>query len=151
MEIRTMKAKKKCSKSGEIEVFNTELIYSRVMCLLSIRRISLEDVLKYEVPPILLPLFENIGETRALKSKSDLTSRIYEAFQILMLNVVITDDSKQLSATSWPTKSSVRDLGDDLYHLVLSCWTVNVDIYLVFKRYYKYSIKGLRGAQRTDP
>ena len=71
-----MKAKKKCSKSGEIEVFNTKLIYSRVMCLLSIQRISLEDVLKYEVPPIMLPLFENIGETRALKSKSDLTSQI---------------------------------------------------------------------------
>ena len=48
-EVKTMKSGKKCSKSGEIEVFNTELIYSRVMCLLSIGRITLEDVLKYEL------------------------------------------------------------------------------------------------------
>ena len=40
-EVRTMKFGKKCSKSGEIEVFNTELIYSRVMCLLSIGKITL--------------------------------------------------------------------------------------------------------------
>ena len=34
-EVRTMKSEKKCSKSGETEVSNTELIYSRVICLLS--------------------------------------------------------------------------------------------------------------------
>ena len=53
-----MKFGKKCSKSGEIEVFNTELIYSRVMCLLSIARITLEDVLNYGLSPIPLSLFE---------------------------------------------------------------------------------------------
>ena len=30
--VRTMKSGKQCSKSGKIEVLNTELIYSRVMC-----------------------------------------------------------------------------------------------------------------------
>ena len=34
-EVRTMKSRRKGSKSWEIEVFNTELIYSRVMYLLS--------------------------------------------------------------------------------------------------------------------
>ena len=58
MDVRTMKSGKKCSKSGEIEVFNTELIYSRVMCLLSIARITLEDVLNYGLFPIPLSLFE---------------------------------------------------------------------------------------------
>ena len=63
-----MKSGKKCSKSEEIKVFNTELIYSRVMCLLSIGRITLENVLKYELSPIPLSLFENTGEMRASKS-----------------------------------------------------------------------------------
>ena len=67
-----MKSGKKRSKSGEVEFFNTELIYSRVMCLLSIGRITLEDVLKYELPPTLLSFFENTGEMRASKSKADL-------------------------------------------------------------------------------
>lgn len=43
-----------------------------MMYLLSIGRITLEDVLKYESSPILLPLFKNTGEMRASKRKSDL-------------------------------------------------------------------------------
>ena len=42
------------------------------MWLLSIVRITLEDVLKYELSPILLSVFENTGEIRASKSKADL-------------------------------------------------------------------------------
>ena len=67
-----MKSGKKWSKSGEIEVFNTELISSRVMYLLSIGRITLEDVLRYELSPMPLFLFENTGEITALKSKGNL-------------------------------------------------------------------------------
>ena len=74
-EVKTMKSGKNCSKSGEIEVFNTELIYSRVMCLLGIGRIILEDVLKHELFLIPLSLFENTGEMRASKSKADLKKR----------------------------------------------------------------------------
>ena len=32
-------------KTGEVEIFNTEVIYSRAMCLLCIGRIELEEVL----------------------------------------------------------------------------------------------------------
>ena len=37
----------------------------------------------------------------------------------------------------------------DEHHLVLSYLTANTDVYLVFDRYYKNSIKGLTRAQRT--
>ena len=69
-----MKFRKKCSKSEEIEVFNTEQIYSQVICWLSIGRVTLDDVLKYELSSILLSLFENTREIRSLKSKLDLKS-----------------------------------------------------------------------------
>ena len=42
------------------------------MCLQNKGIINLEDVLKYELPSILLSLFENTGDMRAPKSKSDL-------------------------------------------------------------------------------
>ena len=71
-EVRTIKPRKKCSKSGDIEVFNTVLIYSRVMCLLNIGIITLEDFFNYELPPILQSLFENTGDMGASKSKLDL-------------------------------------------------------------------------------
>ena len=117
-EVRTMKSGKKCSKSGEIEVFNTELIYSRVMCLLSIGRTTLEDVFKYELSPIPLSLFEITGERRASKSKSDLKSTSSEdVFLQPKPNFVIIDGYAQLWATSWPTKGTVKDLGDAPHHL----------------------------------
>ena len=49
-----MKSSKKCTKAGEVEIFNTEVIYSRVMCLLRIGKIELEEVLNYELSPALI-------------------------------------------------------------------------------------------------
>ena len=62
------------------------------MWLLSIVRITLEDVLKYELSPILLSVFENTGEIRALKSKADLKKALQVDTSLRLLpkpNVVI--------------------------------------------------------------
>ena len=86
-------------KIWRIEVFNTELIYSRLMCLLNIGIVTLEDVLKYELPPILLSLFQNTGGMRALKSKLDLKKALQVGTSLCLqpkLSVVITDGSAQL-------------------------------------------------------
>ena len=69
------------------------------MCLLSIGIINLEDVLKSELPPIVLSLFENTGNVRASKSKSDLKKPVQlETFLRLQpkLNVVIIDGCAEL-------------------------------------------------------
>ena len=39
-----MKSSKKSVKAGEIKIFNKEVIYSRVVFLLSIGRIELEEI-----------------------------------------------------------------------------------------------------------
>ena len=70
-EIMTLKSSKKSVKVGEVEIFNTEVIYSRVMCLLSIGRIELEEILKYELSPVPLSLFDSNGETRHSISMAD--------------------------------------------------------------------------------
>ena len=41
-------------------------------------------------------------------------------------------------------------MGDALRDLVLSYLTANTNVYIVFNRYYKYSVKGLTRAQRTE-
>ena len=89
----------KSAQNLVIKVFNTELIYPRVMCLLNIGTITLEDVLNYELPPILLSLFENTGDMRASKSKLDLKKALQVGTSLHLqpkLNVVITDDCAQL-------------------------------------------------------
>ena len=64
-EVRAIKSGKEWLKSGEIGFFNRELIYSHVMWLPSIGRINFEDVLKYELSPLPLSLFDSFGEMRA--------------------------------------------------------------------------------------
>ena len=71
-KVVTTKSSKKSVKAGEVEFFNTEVIYSRVMCLLRIERIELEEVLKYELAPVPLSLLESNREMRHSTSKADL-------------------------------------------------------------------------------
>ena len=69
-----------------------------------------EDVLKYELSPILLFLFENTGEMRALKSKVDLKKALQVDRSLRLqpkLNVVIIDGFAQLWAISRPTSSTI--------------------------------------------
>ena len=69
------------------------------MCLLSIRIITLEDVLKYELSAVLLSLFENTGDMRVSKSKSDLKKALQVETSLVLqlkLNVVIIDGCAHL-------------------------------------------------------
>ena len=50
--VQTMIPNKNSVRVGDIEVYNTEIIYARVMCLLSTNRIKLDEVLKYELSSI---------------------------------------------------------------------------------------------------
>ena len=42
--------------TGHVVVYNTEAISSCVMCLLNARKIDLQDIFKYEMSPVPLPL-----------------------------------------------------------------------------------------------
>ena len=70
-----MKSSKKSVKAREVEIFNTEVIYSQVMCLLRIGRIELEEVLKYEFSSVPSSLFDSNSEMRHSASKADLKNR----------------------------------------------------------------------------
>ena len=69
------------------------------MCLLSIGRIELEEVLKYELAPVPLSLFDSNREMRHSTSKADLKNRLQiEISQRLQskADVVITDGCGKL-------------------------------------------------------
>ena len=50
-DVTTMVVNKRNTKIRDIEVYNTEIIYMRVMGLLSTGMVILEDVLKHELSP----------------------------------------------------------------------------------------------------
>ena len=56
-----VKEKKKGSSAGN-DIYNTEMLYSRVVCLLSVGQISLEDLFFYELSPVPKSMFTVTGE-----------------------------------------------------------------------------------------
>ena len=64
-----VKGKETKKKDEIVEMYNTELIFSRVMYLLSANQIDLEDAFNYEFSLFPASIFEDIGEPRFTKSK----------------------------------------------------------------------------------
>ena len=68
--VKTMLINKKSIKIKDVEIYNTETIYARVMALISTGALQLDEVFKYELSPIPVSLFEESGDMRLAKNKS---------------------------------------------------------------------------------
>ena len=72
----TMSASRNNVIVGDVGVFATSLILSRVLCLQTVRNIDMKDVMGYKlavVPPL---MFDETGEVRIIKSKYTLKSKL---------------------------------------------------------------------------
>ena len=59
-KVKLMKAEKTCA-IDDIEIHNTEAIYTRIICLISTSGIKIENVLKYKLSPVPTSLFDENG------------------------------------------------------------------------------------------
>ena len=67
-EVVTKKdATRSSTKNKSAEVYNTEIIFSRVMYLLSAGHTQIGDLFKYELAPVPTALFKDTGESRYQK------------------------------------------------------------------------------------
>jgi len=67
-----MSISKKCIKLGSKDCYDTDLIYSRVMGLMSSRDIDLKELFFRELAPVPTSIFERNGDIRITKSKAKL-------------------------------------------------------------------------------
>ena len=74
-KVKLMKAEKTCA-IGDIEIYSTEAIYTRIICLMSTSSIKIEDLLKYELSPVPTSLFDENGDMRLNKQKSELKNTL---------------------------------------------------------------------------
>ena len=70
-----VKEKRKGSLAGN-DIYNTEMLYLCVMCLLSVGQISLEDLFFYELSPVPMTIFTVTGEGRFQKDKAILNKQL---------------------------------------------------------------------------
>ena len=150
MKVMTMAATKKSLKMGDSKVYNTELIYSRVIGLqASSRDISISEVISCELSPVPTALFNDSGEMRISKSKSDLknlTKVDVSARHVTQEETcTVIDCCALLWIPQWPSSTStqqplVMDFVKKFKHHIKEKLKSS-DVYLVFDRYESFSTK----------
>ena len=149
-QIVTLNIAKKYVRVGDKEVYDVNLIYSRVLGLQQTRNIDLAHVLKHELAPVPTSMFKDSGEMRTATTKSDLKNKLQVVISSRMVEKVdatVIDGSALLWSVHWPEKETVKDYVDNFSGCIMRK-AAHLDIYLTFDRYYEYSIKSVtRGAR----
>jgi len=78
-QIVTMAVALKSVRVGDKNVYDVNLIYSRVLGVQQTRSINLTDVLKHELAPIPTSMFKDDGEMRIATTKSELKKKLQVA------------------------------------------------------------------------
>ncbi len=155
-KVVTMAVTKKHVRVGDQKVFDTNLIYSRVIGLqASNRDIDISNVLSHELAPVPTSMFSETGEMRTSKAKSTLKRQLQvevSARKTGDIDVTVIDGSAMLWTVHWPTSGKVRDFYDKFKKKIEELLKIG-DVYLIFDRYLEYSTKSAtrktRGAEAS--
>ena len=142
--IVSMAFSKKQNTVDNVQVYDTSLIYSRVLGLQKVRDIDLKDVLSYELAAIPPSLFdEKSGEMRLSSSKSTLKSKLKVELtdrRSSPADAIVLDGCAVLWVVNWPNHGTVGDFVRNVVSYISHCLQT-ADTYLIFDRYYPHSTK----------
>ena len=125
------------TKNKTVEVYNTEIIFSRVMYLLSAGHIQMGDLFKCELAPVPAALFKDTGEGRYPTSKAALKNalKVEVSTRTIVPDAIITDGCAMLhSEIHWPKGGKVNDFLAGVRSYISNKFTKS-DVYLIFDRY----------------
>ena len=150
-KVVTMNSTKKSIRIGGKDVYDLNLIYSRVLGLQLSREIDLMDVLKYELAPLPTSMFKESDEMRIATGKSSLKNKLkvtVSSHYAQDSEVTIFDRCAILWCVHWPCKGTVQEYVDNFCAYVIGR-SVNADVYVVFDRYFEYSVKSVTRSTRS--
>jgi len=142
-QVVLMSISRKQIKIGQVAVYDTNLIYSRVLGLQNVRDVNLKDILMYELAAVPPSMFEDSGDMRITKSKSVLKKKLQVEVSERLCpppDAIIVDGCAVLWVIQWPTSGTVEDYIMNLMAYVERLLQKS-DTYLIFDRYYVDSIK----------
>ena len=107
------KETKKSIKVGAVKLYDTNLIYSRVIGLqASDRPVDIADLLAHELARVPSPLFTDSGELRTTSAKSVLKTNTAQLLSTRRAqeneDVIVIDGSDYLWIPSWPASGTVQ-------------------------------------------
>ena len=148
-----MAVKRKSVKVWNNNVYDTSLIYSRVLGLQQCRDIDIKTVLAHELSPVPTSMFDDEGKMRIATTKSTLKKKLQVTLSQRLVEkaeVEILDGCAILWVINWPNKGTVADFVNGFTRNVMKR-VASQDTYLIFDRYFDFSIKsGTRAARAGD-
>ncbi len=84
-QVHMLKSEKKGIHFGHTQVFNTEAIYARIMCLISLGQTTLQT----ELSPVPTSLFQDSGDMRFAKTKSVLKANLEVQYLVVLTLVKV--------------------------------------------------------------
>ena len=133
-QIVTMSDSRRKIKLGEISLFDTNLIYSRVMGLIGACNIDLKTVFQHELSPIPTSMFGDDGEMRITKSKSTLKQKLKVEHSARLFHPpegTIIDGCAILWTINWPVNGTLQDFINNYKYYIFTKLKFS-NIYLVF-------------------
>ena len=135
-----MKTPKEAKKRKVVEVYNTKIIFSRVLYLNSTDKIKINDLFSYEVAPIPISLFKDAGEGRYSTSKVDLKNALKVAVSVrnIIPKATLIDGCARMHSTlRWLKGVKLSNLLIAFRSSITKVLSQS-DVYLVFNRYKYY-------------
>ena len=150
-KVVTMSTMRRHIKIGNSQLYDTDLIYSRVIGLRTSRNMSMKEVLKFELSPIPTSLYEDSGDMRLAKAKSVLKKKLQidqSDRTFSKPETIIIDGCALLWVIHWPTNGTVIHFANNVVQYLKKRMSL-ADVYLVFDRYYVSSIKRILRSMRA--
>ena len=149
-KVRSMEITSKSINAGDRKMYDLNIIYSRVIALLSSHRdIQVKDVFSYELAPIPTAMF-TVDGMRICGAKSILKRSLQVEVSKRTsgdADVTVIDGSALLWTIHWPVDGTVADFIANL-KARLHKYLTSSDVYIIFDRYYDYSIKSVARNRR---
>jgi len=139
-------------KVGAVQVIDTNLTYSRVIGLQARERdIDIKDVMGHELAPVPTSMYDDNGDMRIAKSKSNLKKILQVEVSDRVAggaNVSVLGGSAIFWVVHWPADGSVKECIANFKYAIEKRLRVE-DVYLIFDRYYDNSIKRVTRLSRA--
>ena len=130
-------------KLGSKDCYDTDLIHSRVMGLMSSREIDHKELFSHELAPIPTSMFEDNGDMRITQQNSSLKQKpqVEQSSQTLSFSdTIIIDGGALLWIIQWPNQGIIQDFVNNVLEYVFRKFE-HSDVYVIFDRYFEYSTK----------
>ena len=137
--VTTMAVTRKSVKFGTGIVYDTQRLFTGHGIGIN----SASDLFNYELAPLPTSMFDDNGNMRISTSKSVLSNKLQVTQSTrasVKSNVIITDGCAILCCLHWPSNATIHDYVDSFLHYA-SRRLNRCDVFLIFDRYYEYSIK----------